>query len=161
VNNIQEKESTTAPVTTGSVTLPPSETSGTSGMQQIEIPYVPPSQRQAAGIVVEDSIVIVGQTRKNKRKRAKTAVATTQDADGFLAEVSPEDDVEKNTQKQAKLEQPESSALQPFDFASVPNMLDDVSPTSQPDLKQPKKKKQKRNNGELLEASDVDFLSYS
>jgi hypothetical protein len=60
--------------TTGGVdiSLQATEEESASGMQ-IEIPYVPESQRKTTK-VVEDSIVVVGQARQKKRKRTRTAV---------------------------------------------------------------------------------------
>ncbi|KAJ7638309.1 ribonuclease H-like domain-containing protein [Roridomyces roridus] len=77
----------------------------THGMQ-VEIPYVPQEQRTTKQVptVVDDSIVVVGQPRQKKRKRAKTDVSPA------AASPAPKDEPD----------------VEAFDFASVPNILDAV-----------------------------------
>jgi hypothetical protein len=133
------KEETPAPP---SSTDSPTQSLLPSETQQIEIPFVPASQRLAAAAIVDDSIVVVGQTKRNKRKRGK-ASSTTQDADrpGL-----PEDDIEGSL---TKTELPEAPPSQPFDFSTVSNILD-VPQVDGSDSRQLKKKRQKRDKGDWL-----------
>ena len=81
------------------------EGSSTQSLEQAEIPYVPASQRQKPVTITEDdSIVVVGQTRQKKRKRAPKTTLPTDIASPI-----------------------EASETESFDFASVPNVLDDGS----------------------------------
>ena len=116
--------------TTGGVdiSLQATEEESASGMQ-IEIPYVPESQRKTTK-VVEDSIIVVGQARQKKRKRTRTAV----DADLV------------SSAEGSQLKTAEGGVTQePFDFSAVPNILDDIPNTE--DMRHRKKKKQKQNKG--------------
>ena len=116
--------------TTGGVdiSLQATEEESASGMQ-IEIPYVPESQRKTTK-VVEDSIVVVGQARQKKRKRTRTVV----DADLV------------SSAEGSQLKTEEGGVTQePFDFSAVPNILDDIPNTE--DMRHRKKKKQKQNKG--------------
>ena len=76
----------------------PKEIDEVSGMQ-VEIPYVPASQRPTRQVIQDekDSIVVVGQARQ-KRKRKKG---------------------EQNVEKGGAM-----TAEEPFDFSSVPKILD-------------------------------------
>ena len=125
--------------------LLPSET------QQIEIPFIPASQRLAAAAIVDDSIVVVGQTKKNKRKRVKVS-STSQDADlpGL-----PENDIEGSLMK---TELPEAPPSQPFDFSMVSNILD-VPQVDESDPRRLKKKRQKRDKGDWLPIVQSSGLS--
>ncbi|KAJ7047939.1 hypothetical protein C8F04DRAFT_1023035 [Mycena alexandri] len=108
---------------------------------QVEVPYVPAAQRTTKQVVevVDDSIVVVGQARQKKRKRAKT-----DDAQG----ATPSEEESGNTKKASKKEKRQREAegsqgeAEAFDFASVPNILDDV-PNGE-DMRVKKKKKQKQ-----------------
>lgn len=118
----------------------PAEDELAHGMQ-VEVPYVPAAQRTTKQIVevIDDSIVVVGQARQKKRKRAKT------DADAEAPTPSGEESGHtKKASSKAKLAaEPDAEA---FDFASVPNILDDV-PNGE-DMRMKKKKKQKQVKGE-------------
>ncbi|KAJ7730997.1 ribonuclease H-like domain-containing protein [Mycena maculata] len=101
---------------------------------QVEVPYVPAAQRatkHAAATVVDDSIVVVGQAKQKKRKRAKT--------EGDAAADEP-----AGAKKAARKEKAEAEegAGEPFDFSAVPNILDDV-PNGE-DMRVKKKKKGKQ-----------------
>lgn len=96
---------------------------------QVEIAYVPAAQRQQANII-DDSIVVVGQARQKKRKRVKGSVAKDGD--------SVADDKQKRREEVAPLE--------PFDYSTAPNILDDI-PTPDQDPASRKKKKQKHTKG--------------
>lgn len=101
-----------------------------SGMQ-VEIPYVPASQRHSVRTAEEtDTIVVVGQARQKKRKRTKAVVSTT-DATG-----SEHAATEKPQNSQAKQD---DDVETPFDFNAVPNILDD-----NPDTEDRKKKRQRK-----------------
>ncbi|KAJ3559317.1 hypothetical protein NM688_g420 [Phlebia brevispora] len=74
---------------------------------QVEIPFVPANERHetkhaALDVTTKDSIVVVGQASRKKRKRTKGESATS---------------------KVAKEEQ----ASEPFDYSTVPNILDEGS----------------------------------
>jgi exosome complex exonuclease RRP6 len=105
---------------------------------EVEIPFVPASQRKAAQ-VVEDSIVVVGQARQRKRKRTKAAV---EDVDSLRLANGLDG-------KKARDEQPNVISKdevagdedEPFDFSTVPNILDNNSDNEASSLK--KKRKQK------------------
>ncbi|KAF5374147.1 hypothetical protein D9615_008827 [Tricholomella constricta] len=108
-----------------------------SGMQ-VEIPFVPASQRKATQ-AVEDSIVVVGQAKQKKRKRAKPA------PDG-AASTSAEGSSQKNKpQNEDAGSRDESEGHEPFDFAAVPNILDDNPNTE--DMKQKKRQKKQKSGG--------------
>jgi exosome complex exonuclease RRP6 len=82
---------------------------GEDGMQ-VEIPFVPAAQRQSAPVpeVPMDTIVVVGQ-RQKKRKRER-APKTVADGDAAAAAAEPAE--------------PAETELEPFDYASAPNILD-------------------------------------
>lgn len=97
-----------------------------------EIPFVPAPLRQTVkDEVVDDTIVVVGQ-RQKKRKRSKKAEQT--DVDG----------VETPTPTEDTRVGPEG--IVPFDFASAPNILDDV-PSEQEDGRAGKRRRSKRRSG--------------
>lgn len=103
---------------------------------QIEIPFVPAAQRQitkTTTIVEEkekDTIVIVGQSKTKKRKRTRTSAAGGSQSRGTEIKAEP-------TSGESAVE------AEPFDFASVPNILDD-----NPDVEDRKPmKKQKKARG--------------
>jgi exosome complex exonuclease RRP6 len=78
-----------------------------------EIPFVPAALRQTVKAeVVDDTIVVVGQ-RQKKRKRSKKTEET--DLDGVETPSAPTEDTKA-----------EPEEIVPFDFASAPNILDDV-----------------------------------
>jgi len=100
-----------------------------SGMQ-VEMPYVPASQRQSVRTAEEtDAIVVVGQARQKKRKRTK-AIASATDVTGVEHAAT-----EKPQNSQAEDDDIET----PFDFNAVPNILDD-----NPDTEDRKKKRQRK-----------------
>lgn len=96
---------------------------------QVEIPFIPTDQRQPRlAPVSDDTIVVVGQARQKKRKRIKTTALgkpPTGDQDD-----TGEDEV--------------------FDYATVPNLLDDLPPTPE-ELDTRKKKKQKAKGTGVIE----------
>jgi exosome complex exonuclease RRP6 len=107
----------------------------------VEIPYVPASQRQTARVVVEDSIVVVGQPKQKKRKRPKASPSTPQGDASGPADVA-EDDAE-NTKRPVKAgDSPIMAEPEPFDFSTVP-------PEDQDPRQQKKKRPKKRHDGEL------------
>lgn len=103
-----------------------------SGMQ-VEVPFVPVSQRRIVQIVEDDSIVVVGQVRQKKRKRAKPPIDE-------LTPMLTEGSSPKN-----KLQTDETGTRdnannhEPFDFTTVSNILDD-----NPDVEDTKQKRQKK-----------------
>jgi len=108
---------------------------------EVEIPFVPASQRKPTQ-VVEDSIVVVGQARQKKRKRTKAVVedaAASRSADGSNAKKTRQ---EVNPMPGGGV----PSNEEPFDFSAVPNILD-----NNPDMKESavkaKKKQRKQKSG--------------
>ncbi|KAI9436590.1 hypothetical protein H4582DRAFT_1961889 [Lactarius indigo] len=105
-----------------------------------EVPFVPAALRQTAKPkVIDDAIVIVGQ-RQKKRKRTKKA-GTTND-----------DDTERSTPVPAA----KTEEVVPFDFASMPNVLDEGERSEQEDGRAMKRKRQKKA---LLERGDFPAAS--
>ncbi|KXN88537.1 Exosome complex exonuclease rrp6 [Leucoagaricus sp. SymC.cos] len=128
VPKVQTKESTTMATTEAVL-------EDATGMQ-IEIPFVPAAQRQTTATQVveekeKDTIIVAGQTSKTKkRKRTKNTFAKK-------PEGTPEGDAEEKAA---------------FDFASVPNILDDNPDTGEGEgvgggTRKPIKKKQKKSKG--------------
>jgi exosome complex exonuclease RRP6 len=106
----------------------------------MEIPFVPaPLRRPGKDEVVDDAIVVVGQ-RQKKRKRNKKAGIGRDDSH----EMSPS----TPTAAQGKAE-PE---IVPFDFASVPNILDDASSerSELEDGRAGKRRRSKKGPGEFF-----------
>lgn len=101
---------------------------------QVEIPFVPAIQRQPVS-AIDDSIVVVGQARKKKRKRTKAESVAGADMD---VEVPENADTPHN----------DGDSAEPFDYSTVPNILDDV-PTPDNDAAS-RKKKQRHNKGALI-----------
>jgi exosome complex exonuclease RRP6 len=95
-----------------------------------EIAFVPAPLRQTVKAdVVDDAIVVVGQ-RQKKRKRTKKT-----EASGLGGGSTPTE--------HAKAEQEE---IVPFDFASAPNILDDI-PSEQEDGGSAKRRRAKKRSG--------------
>ncbi|KAF8184172.1 hypothetical protein BJ912DRAFT_975089 [Pholiota molesta] len=104
-----------------------------TGMQ-VEVPYVPAAQRSTkrVEVVEQDTIVTVGQARQ-KRKR-KAGEGKEQAGSGVL-----EDGASSDSKPNAK--KTPVGAVELFDFAAVPNILDD-----NPDMEDRKKKRQRKQN---------------
>jgi exosome complex exonuclease RRP6 len=130
------KEATTAATAAATETTDAFEDA--TGMQ-IEIPFVPASQRRSSTIKAEekekDTIVIIGQSKTKKRKRTKSTLRGKE-----AKQESPGGSEGKEEKAGAEGEGGEA----PFDFASVPNILDD-----NPDVEsgKPARKKQKKGKG--------------
>ena len=108
---------------------------------QVEIPFVPAAQRKPTE-TVEDAIVVVGQARQKKRKRA---VKTTHEDP---LSPRPSADAAGSDIHQAKNSGPDILE-ESFDFSGIPNILDD-----NPDLEDTKKpKKQKKHKHGKYSAS--------
>lgn len=103
---------------------------------QAEIPFIPASQRQPRE-AIEDTLVVVGQARQKKRKRVAPA-----DIDNGTP------GTEVTSSKKSKSGEGESADRdpEPFDFASVPNVLDQV-PAIHGDNNVKRKGKQKKGGG--------------
>ncbi|KAJ3510409.1 hypothetical protein NLJ89_g4693 [Agrocybe chaxingu] len=116
---------------------PKQEVDEATGME-VEIPYVPASQRATKQIQVKeesDTIVVVGQARKKrKRKAAETA--------GGEESAPPKKDEGDLTA--TKMEGADEE--EPFDFAKVPNILDD-NPDLEEGSKKRKRQKKQGNKG--------------
>jgi exosome complex exonuclease RRP6 len=99
-----------------------------------EIPFVPAPLRQTVKAeVVDDTIVVVGQ-RQKKRKRSKKAEKT--DLDGVVETPStPTEDTRVKPEE-----------VVPFDFASAPNILDDV-PSEEEGGRAGKRRRTKKRSG--------------
>ncbi|KAG2340168.1 hypothetical protein BDR05DRAFT_555688 [Suillus weaverae] len=99
---------------------------------QVEIPFIPTDQRQLRlAPVSDDTIVVVGQARQKKRKRIKTSVLGKPPTGDQV--VTGEDEV--------------------FDYATVPNLLDDLPPAPE-ELDTRKKKKQRAKGTGVIEYGD-------
>lgn len=121
---------------------------------QVEIPYIPASQRHPAH-TIEDSIVVVGQARQKKRKRTKVA------PDGPAALPSAESSNVGGTPQQQQNagsnDDPPTEESVPFDFSAVPNILDD-----NPNSEETKKKRQrKQKHGMCIPYDPFDICSRS
>ena len=79
--------------------------------EQIEMPFIPASQRRLVKPDVDDTVVVIGQARQKKRKRSRNQV--NQDSTGIK--------VTSHDEESSKLEDEEE---EPFDYNSVPNILD-------------------------------------
>ncbi|KAJ6516485.1 hypothetical protein C8R45DRAFT_960259 [Mycena sanguinolenta] len=113
---------------------------------QVEVPYVPAAQRttkNAAEVIVDDSIVIVGQARQKKRKRAKADTG----ADGDVDSASPAPTNSATPKKKIPKTEPEPGEgdVEAFDFSAVPNLLDDLPNEEDNRVKRKKKQKQSRD----------------
>ncbi|PPR05868.1 hypothetical protein CVT24_006622 [Panaeolus cyanescens] len=99
-----------------------------NGMQ-VEIPFLPASQRQPKKEEEQDTIIVVGQARQ-KRKRAN------KQAEGG-----------KGTKKAAAESTPatsEETSAEPFDFSTAPNILDDNPDEGDTEEAKRKKKRVKK-----------------
>ncbi|KAJ7229199.1 hypothetical protein GGX14DRAFT_417073 [Mycena pura] len=127
----------TMPVADAAVTTPHAAQAAepaAHGMQ-IEVPYVHAAQRTTKQIVeVDDSIVVVGQPRIKKRKRAKADA----EVDGGV----PSTESLKKATKKVDHEPGGEADTEAFDFSAVPNILDDVP--NEEDIRVKKKKRQKK-----------------
>ena len=94
-----------------------------------ELPFVPASQRKQVAEPVDDTIVVVGQPKRKKRKRVAEKATDAADA-------TPEQEPSVK----------EEEAVEAFDYASVPNILDDGSDHERAGI--PRAKKQKHVKGE-------------
>ena len=106
-----------------------------------EIAFIPASQRQAAQPAVDDSIIIVGQ-RQKKRKRTKK----------LDTDESPMPDRTDQETKKAKVE---DGVIELFDYATAPNILDD-EPEAKPDRKV--QRKRQKTKGMLQTLSITSFV---
>ena len=78
---------------------------------EVEIPYVPAAQRNRAAVpTVDDTIVVVGQPKKKRKRAAAERGEANGDAEG---------------RERAAVKE-EAAEVEAFDYSSVPNILDDV-----------------------------------
>ncbi len=101
-------------------TTPLKEIEDLSNAQE-EIPYVPASQRPARQEET-DTIVVVGQVHKKRKRKAERTVASDQDVTSS------------------------AKAEETFDFSSVPNILDDDPEAGKEEETGKKRKRQKKMN---------------
>ena len=93
-----------------------------------EIPFVPAPLRQTAKAeVVDDTIVVVGQRQKKRKRTKKAELSETPSTPTENTKAEPE-------------------GVVPFDFASAPNILDDV-PSEPEDGGSGKRRRSKRRSG--------------
>lgn len=79
-----------------------------------EIPFVPAHLRQTVKAeIVDDAIVVVGQRQKKRKRNKKAGIGG--------------DDGSEMPSTPAAHTKTEPEEVVPFDFASVPNILDDAS----------------------------------
>ncbi|KAM5540062.1 hypothetical protein V8D89_006202 [Ganoderma adspersum] len=93
-----------------------------------ELPFVPASQRKQAAEAIDDTIVVVGQLKRKKRKRVAEKATDTSDA---------------TPRQESSVKHEEVEA---FDYASVSNILDDNSDHERAGVPSAKKK-QKHGKG--------------
>jgi exosome complex exonuclease RRP6 len=103
---------------------------------QVEIPYVPVSQRSARR-EEKDTIVVVGQVCQKRKRKAGKSVTSDQEAASSTKRI---DDAESNAQPRATNAE---ESQEPFDFASVPNILDD-DPEAGKGVEEENEKRRKR-----------------
>ena len=102
-----------------------------------EIPFVPAALRQTVKEeVVDDTIVVVGQRQKKRKRSKKTEKA---DLGGVGTPSTPKEDKEDTKAG------PEG--IVPFDFASTPNILDDVPSDEQEGGRTGKRRRSKKRSG--------------
>lgn len=117
---MQIKPATRAPAVSEETTI-----DNATGMQ-IEIPYVPAGQRATKRIDEErDTIIVVGQARQKRKRKAGEGT-------------EPEASASRNDTSSSTIV-PKQDEIEPFDFAFVPNILDD-----NPDTEDRKKKRQRK-----------------
>ncbi|KAJ7699641.1 ribonuclease H-like domain-containing protein [Mycena rosella] len=130
------------------VTVPgPDSAQGQAGEpahgMQVEVPYVPAAQRTTKiAEVVDDSIVVVGQARQKKRKRVKADAGGEVDGEADGDAPTPKASKKGKRTSEGEGEGADAGDSEAFDFAAVPNILDDV-PNGE-DMRVKKKKKQKQ-----------------
>ena len=99
---------------------------------QDEIPYVPPAQRKtvsAADPNADDTIVVVGQRRK-KRKRQGRASADAPDSGPAAASPLPHPTKRPKNVVSSPDVDGEAEVLADFDYAAAPNILDEPTPVA-------------------------------
>lgn len=111
---------------------------------QIEIPFVPAEKRNAKTEAIEDTIVVVGQPRQKKRKRVKAT-----DANGEVTESASSSQLSKKAKKKDPEGEQSEADIEPFDYASAPNLLDE-SPAVDTKLDSKAAKKGKLKKGTYL-----------
>ncbi|KAI1789123.1 hypothetical protein LXA43DRAFT_1096686 [Ganoderma leucocontextum] len=87
-----------------------------------ELPFVPASQRKQAAESIDDTIVVVGQPKRKKRKRVAEKATDASDAVAGQGSSVKEEEVEA------------------FDYASASNILDDGSDHERADVRSAKKR---------------------
>jgi exosome complex exonuclease RRP6 len=102
---------------------------------QVEIPYVHASQRPERR-EENDTIVVVGQVHQKRKRKAGKSFTTNQDVASSTKQVG---DAESNTKRRAEAEE----SQEPFDFSSVPNILDD-DPEAEREETEKRRKRQKK-----------------
>ncbi len=109
-----------------------------------EIAFVPRSERKTLATAgVEDTIILVGQ-RAKKRKRKDTKSASSEPNGDGPASGSTSAKVKKTRSVEAEVDGDDDSE-KPFDFSSVPNILDD-----EPIKEDAKPKRQRKQSGKGL-----------
>jgi exosome complex exonuclease RRP6 len=103
----------------------------------VEIPYVPASQRPAKQ-EEKDTIVIVGQVRQKRKRKVERSIESNPEASSAAKQSG---DAELNTRRRGT--NPEDPQ-EPFDFSSVPNILDD-DPEAEGETEKRRKKQKKTN----------------
>lgn len=122
---------------------------------EIEIPFIPASQRPVKVLNEEqDTIVVVGQTRQ-KRKRAKASIG----ADGVEATSSSAGGKVKKT-KVTNETGVEDEDREAFDFSAIPNILDDNPEVGSENKKKRRGKKDKKG-GRFPHSEFCFFLHFA
>ncbi|KAJ8523231.1 hypothetical protein ONZ45_g260 [Pleurotus djamor] len=132
-STVEKVDKDEEPGTTGSTTL----------TMEVEHPFVPASDRKArvATEVEEDTIIVVGQ-RSKKRKRKDNNKGSVAEAGG---EGEATSSASPRKAKKAKDSDNEKESEKPFDFSTVPNILDDAPAVEAEAVK--RKRKQNKGGG--------------
>lgn len=121
---------------------------------QVEVPFVPAAARKPKVLEphIDDTIVVVGQTRAKKRKRNSKKFAEQQGETRESATAAgAEEKVASMSKAQGREEEPDaememaSDEQDDFDFSAVPNILDD-DPDSEAQERRTKQKRPKRQD---------------
>lgn len=110
--------------------------SSSYSISQIEIPFIPSNQRQShLASIPDDTIVLVGQAIQKKRKRTKSKDNPSIGDDANMGEDEA------------------------FDYATVPNLLDDIAPAPE-DVNTRRKKRQKDAKGTSIPSLSAEIPAY-
>jgi len=118
---------------------------------QLEIPYVSASQRPTKQAIQEqnETIIVAGQARQKRKRRAG------KHAGDLEADTPSTDKNERSTSENTQGGPKTTEHQEPFDFSSIPNILDDGQDTGNggEEMSDKRRKKQKKSNNKGLSQS--------